>query len=130
GAQIIGNISGAPNVFFNDPFSSAVTSGALNFAVSNDQNLRDTYIQQWNFNVQKRVPGNIILDLGYVGTKSTRLIVTFEDLNRPIALVDPRTPGLPSLNARRPNQAYQRNVRSDQSIGNAIYHALQAQRDG
>jgi hypothetical protein len=32
---------------------------------------------------------------------------------------------LPSLNARRPNQAYQRNVRSDKSVGNAIYHALQ-----
>jgi hypothetical protein len=53
------------------------------------------------------------------------LIVTFEDLNRPIALVDPRTPGLPSLNARRPNQAYPRSVRSDKSIGNSIYHALQ-----
>src|SRR4029434_8643234 len=48
-----------------------------------------------------------------------------EDLNRPIDIVDPRTPGLPSLNARRPNQAYQRNVRSDKSIGNSIYHALQ-----
>ena len=30
-----------------------------------------------------------------------------------------------SLNARRPNQAYQRSVRSDKSIGNSIYHALQ-----
>ena len=125
GADIIGNITGAPNVFFNDPFSSAVTSGALNFAVSNDQNLRDSYVQQWNFNLQKKIPGNVLIDAGYVGTKSTRLIVTFEDLDRPIALVDPRTPGLPSLNARRPNQDYQRPVRSDKSIGNAIYHALQ-----
>nr|MCU0248360.1 TonB-dependent receptor [Bryobacter sp.] len=32
---------------------------------------------------------------------------------------------LASLNARRPNQAYQRNVRSDKSIGNSTYHALQ-----
>ena len=125
GANIIGNISGSPNVFFNDPFSSAVTSGALNFAVSNDQNLRDTYVQQWNFNVQKKIPGNVLIDAGYVGTKSTRLIVTFEDLDRPIQLVDPRTPGLASLNARRPNQDYQRPVRADKSIGNAIYHALQ-----
>src|SRR5206468_7366264 len=125
GANIIGNITGSPNVFFNDPFVSAVTSGALNFAVSNDQNLRDTYVQQWNLNVQKKIPGNVLVDLGYVGTKSTRLIVTFEDLNRPINVVDPRTAGLPSLNARRPNQDYQRNVRSDKSVGNAIYHALQ-----
>jgi Carboxypeptidase regulatory-like domain len=125
GASVIGNPTGVPNLFFNDPFSSAVTTGALNFAVSNDQNLRDTYIQQWNLNVQKTLPGKILMDVGYIGTKSTRLIVTFEDLNRPIQVVDPRTPGLPSLNARRPNQAYQRNVRSDKSVGNAIYHALQ-----
>ncbi|MBI4905211.1 MAG: TonB-dependent receptor [Acidobacteria bacterium] len=129
GAAVIGNLTGSPNIFFNDPFSSAVTTGALNFAVSNDQNLRDSYIQQWNFGLQKKLPGNILLDAGYVGTKSTRLIVTIEDLNRPVTLVDPRTPGLPSLNARRPNQAYQRNVRSDKSIGNAIYHGLQVKAE-
>ncbi|PYV20077.1 MAG: TonB-dependent receptor [Acidobacteria bacterium] len=125
GASVIGSPTGAPNLLFNDPFTSAATSGALNFAVSNDQNLRDTYIQQWNLNLQKKIPGNVLVDLGYVGTKSTRLIVTFDDLNRPIDVVDPRTAGLPSLNARRPNQAFQRMVRADKSVGNAIYHALQ-----
>jgi hypothetical protein len=125
GATINGNLTGAPNVFFSDPFPGASNSGALNFAVSNDQNLRDSYIQQWNLNVQKKIAGNILLDAGYVGSKGTRLIVTYEDLNRPIQIVDPRTPGLPSLNARRPNQAYQRAVRADKSIGNSIYHALQ-----
>lgn len=129
GATVNGNITGNPNVFFNDPFSSAVTTGALNFAVSNDQNLRDSYIQQWNFNVQRKLPFGILLDAGYVGTKGTRLIVTIEDLNRPLQIVDPRTPGLASLNARRPNQAYQRNVRSDKSIGNSIYHGLQVKAE-
>ena len=82
-------------------------------------------MQQWNLNIQKKLPGNFVLDAGYVGSKGTRLIVTFEDLNRPIQVVDPRTPGLPSLNARRPNQTCQRNVRSDKSIGNSIYHSFQ-----
>jgi len=125
GASVIGNPTGPPNLLFSNPFAGAVTSGALNFAVSNDQNLRDRYIQQSNMDVQRKLPGNVVLDVGYVGSKGTRLIVTFEDLNRPIQVVDPRTPGLPSLNARRPNQDYQRNVRSDESIGNSIYHALQ-----
>ena len=49
-------LTGAPNIFFNDPFSSAATTGALNFAVGNDQNLRDTYIQQWNLNIQHKLP--------------------------------------------------------------------------
>ena len=33
-----------------------MTTGALNFAVTNDQNLRDSYIQQWNLNIQKKLP--------------------------------------------------------------------------
>ena len=98
-----GNIVGAPNLFFSNPFAGAVTNGALNFAVSNDQNMRDSYIQQWNLNVQHKLPGNVVLDVGYVGSKGTKLVVTYEDLNRPIQLVDPRTPGLASLE-RAPSQ--------------------------
>jgi outer membrane receptor protein involved in Fe transport len=127
GASVIGNITGKPNIFFNDPFSSATSSSSsLPFAVSNDQNLRDSYIQQWNLNIQHKLPANIVLDVGYVGAKGTRLIVTFGDLNRPIQVVDPRTPGLASLNARRPDPDFPRAVTGDKSVGNSIYHALQA----
>ena len=66
-----------------------------------------------------------MLDVGYVGSKGTRLIVTFDDINRPIVVVDPRTAGLPSLNARRPDQDYLRAVKADKSVGNSIYHSLQ-----
>jgi Carboxypeptidase regulatory-like domain/TonB dependent receptor len=127
GATITGNLVGQPNVFFNNPFASATTvPGSLPFAVSNDQNLRDTYIQQWNLNIQRKLPANIVLDVGYVGSKGTRLIVTYPDLNIPLQVVDPRTPGLPSLNSRRPDQLFQRAVTGDKSIGNSTYHALQA----
>jgi hypothetical protein len=129
GASVIGNIVGAPNVFFNNPFALSQTTGALNFAVSNDQNMRDSYIQQWNFNVQRKLPGDVVLDVGYVGSKGTRLIVTYDDLNRPLEVVDPRTAGLASLNARRPNQAYQRAVKADKSVGNSIYHSLQVKAE-
>ncbi|HYO80338.1 MAG TPA: carboxypeptidase-like regulatory domain-containing protein, partial [Bryobacteraceae bacterium] len=125
GANVIGNITGAPNLFFNNAFTSAAATGTYNFAVSNDQNMRDSYVQQWNLNIQKQLPGKIVVDAGYVGSKGTKLIVTFNDMNRPIEVVDPRTPGLPSLNARRPNQAFQRPVTGDKSIGNSIYHSLQ-----
>ncbi|MDQ1469717.1 MAG: hypothetical protein QOJ99_1197 [Bryobacterales bacterium] len=120
GASVTGNLTGRPNIFFNDPFSSAVTTGALNFAVSNDQNMRDSYIQQWNLN---------ILDTGYVGSKGTRLYTTYGDLNRPLQIVDPTTPGLPLVNARRPNQQFLRAVQSDKSNGNSIYHALQVKAE-
>ncbi len=129
GASLTGNIVGAPSLFFDNPFAGAVTSGALNFAVANDEYMRDSYVQQWNVNVQRKLPGNVVLDVGYVGSKGTRLVVTYEDLNRPLQVVDPRSPGLPSLNARRPNQTYQRNVRSDKAIGNSIYHSLQVKAE-
>jgi hypothetical protein len=72
-----------------------------------------------------KATAGMVLDVGYVGSKGTRLIVTFGDLNRPIQVVDPRTPGLPSLNARRPDPLFPRAVTGDKSVGNSIYHALQ-----
>jgi hypothetical protein len=129
GATLNGNIVGAPNLFFANPFAGAVTNGALNFAVANDEYMRDSYVQQWNLNVQRKLPGNVVLDVGYVGSKGTKLVVTYEDLNRPIQVVDPRTAGLASLNARRPNQQYQRSVRSDKAIGNSIYNSLQVKAE-
>ncbi len=131
GASVIGNLSGQPNIFFDNPWVSATTAppGSLPFAVSNDQNLRDSYIQQWNLNIQRQLPAHILLDIGYVGSKGTDLIVTFGDLNRPVQIVDPRTPGLPSLNARRPSSLFPRAVTGDKSVGNSIYHALQVKAE-
>ena len=125
GATITGNTNGAPNVLFSDPFKLASNAGGLPFAVSNDQNMKDSYIQQWNFNIQRKLPGNIIIDTGYVGSKGTDLVVTFGDLNRPLTIVDPTKPGNASANPRRPNQSYLRAVTGDKSIGNSIYHSLQ-----
>ena len=131
GAALIGNLTGAPNLLYSNVFANIPTTGPnpYNFAVSNDQNMRDSYIQQWNLNVQKKLFAGIVLDAGYVGSKGTALIATLGDINRPIAVVDPRTAGLASLNARRPDQLFQRAVTGDKSIGNSIYHALQVKAE-
>jgi hypothetical protein len=125
GASVIGNVSGTPDLFFNNAFISQSATGVYNFAVSNDPYMRDSYIQQWNLNIQKKLPGSVVVDLGYVGSKGTDLVITISDINRPLQVVNPTTPGLPSLNARRPNQFWQRAVTGDKSIGNSIYHSLQ-----
>lgn len=117
-----------PSVLFGDPFSGPlVTQGVF---VSVDQHLRDSYVQHWNFTIQRKLAG-IMVDAGYVGSKSTRLHVTFDDLNRPVEAVDPTLAGLPPLNERRPNPAFPGPVPGEKSVGNAIYHALQvkAQRE-
>ncbi len=39
-----------------------------------DDHLRTPYIQNWNFTIQRELPGKMILDLRYVGSKGTKLI--------------------------------------------------------
>jgi hypothetical protein len=129
GGSVVGSGTGVPNIFFNDPFAGIVSTGALNNTTSIDPNERDAYIQQWNFTIQRRLPKDVLLDVGYVGSKGTRLSIAFDAdafaFNRPIQLVDPRDPTLPSLNARRPNQNFQRFVEGTKTIGNSNYNALQ-----
>jgi hypothetical protein len=128
--DVIGAPAGRPDIFFNDPFRSAQSpTPQLNAVPSNDQFYRDAYIQQWNFTLQKKVPAGFVIDAGYVGSKGTRLSVTIPNMNRPVQQHNPNTPGLPSINARRPNQDFLRPVTGDKSIGNSTYHALQVRAD-
>jgi hypothetical protein len=128
--QVNGAPAGRPTVFFNDPFASAVSPTVqLNAVPANDPYYRDAYIQQWNFTVQKKTFGGFLVDAGYVASKSTRLSVTLPAMNRPDVVVDPRTPGLASINARRPNRDFARSIQGDKSIGNSNYHSLQLRVD-
>lgn len=130
GSMVNGTQGGRPDVLFSNPFVSVQQPHpTFDNATSIDPNMRDAYIQQWNFAIQKKLPGNFLWDVGYVGSKGTRLSIAFDPgalaMNRPIELVDPRTPGLPSINARRPNQLFQRAVSAVKSIGNSNYHGFQ-----
>ena len=124
-----GATSGTPNLFWNNPFSGSQSVGQLNFATSIDQNYRDAYVQQWNLTIQHKFPGDIIWDVGYVGSKGTHLSIAFDSdafaFNRPIQLVDPRNPAYDDIDSRRPDPAFPRQVEGTKSIGNSIYHSLQ-----
>lgn len=91
-------------------------SGAL------DPNVRTSYTQQWNFMIQKKLPGQIFFDIGYVGAKGTRLTAAM-DGNRPLQtlVVGPTTP---SVGSRRPFQGFD-TISVVKSIGNSTYHSLQ-----
>ena len=84
-------------LLLNNPFPSNFPLPTPSSALAFQRDLRTPYIQQWNFNIQRTLGRNRMAEAGYVGSKGTRLIVTYGDLNRPIAVVDPRTPGLASL---------------------------------
>jgi hypothetical protein len=72
--------------------------------------------------MQKRLPKDIYFDLGYVGSKGTKLTATY-DANRPIQIVTPG-PGVAPVSARRPLQGFD-GISTTKSIGNSIYHAMQ-----
>lgn len=42
------------------------------------------YTQQWNFNLERELPGNMVIDIGYVGTKATGLQAN--EMRRPTQL--------------------------------------------
>jgi hypothetical protein len=84
---------------------------------------RDTptgYVQSWSLSVQREVLRNTVLDVAYVGNKSTSLII-FADYNE----ARPNRPGENlSIQARRPNQAFGA-ITVTHPGAFANYHALQ-----
>ncbi|HXG92320.1 MAG TPA: TonB-dependent receptor [Blastocatellia bacterium] len=51
------------------------------FAV--DRNLRTPYVQNYNLNIQQELAKNIVFQVGYVGSKGTKLF-RYRDINQPI----------------------------------------------
>lgn len=90
--------------------------------VSIAQNYKDSYAQEWNFNIQQALPGNMGLMVGYMGSKGTDLNIG-RNYNQPINGVLPYTalspnspidPGLPLSTL----------LRVYESDGNSNYNAL------
>jgi len=113
-----------PNLTFTNPFPGVATGGpnTYPFAIAMDQHLQDQLTAQFNLTVQGQLPGKFSAEAGYVGALGRHNFVT-ENANIP-APVNPASTTL-SVNARRPNQTFQRNVQSDFSTGASDYHSLQ-----
>ncbi len=99
----------ADSMFLFDP-----TFGNDTFTVN--QNIRTPYVQNWNVNVQQALGDRVSLQVGYVGSKGTKLF-QYVDINQvdPVALTQP----FPSATGF----TY---VLSFGSTSSSIYHGLQA----
>jgi hypothetical protein len=89
--------------------------------ISMNPDFTSGYIQQWNANVQRELPGKVVLTVGYLGSKGTRLHVN-EQLNPGIYIPGQSTTG--NIDSRRIYQGYQ-TIESIQSTANSTYHSLQ-----
>ena len=56
-----------------------VQGGGLSGPISNN---KGPYVQQWNFNIQRELPGSTLVDIAYAGSKGTRLPMHGQDLNQ------------------------------------------------
>ena len=54
--------------------SAVVTQGAGDLPFIIDPHLRMPYSQSWNFGVQRDLPGSLLLEVNYVGSRGTRLL--------------------------------------------------------
>jgi hypothetical protein len=76
------------------------------------RNFVTPYVQNWNLNLQQELSKEIALQVGYVGSKGTKL-VRLRDANQP------------DVNGNRPNQNYGY-MDEFSNRSSSVYHALQA----
>lgn len=106
-----------PAVSLSGPFVLSPMTGVPYI----DRNYPDGYMQQWNFNIQRVLPGSTILEAGYTGSRGSHLQIESLQLNQvPAALLGPGNaqqtrpyPTRGGINAVYP------------PLGNSTYHALQ-----
>ncbi len=101
--------------------------GAEGDFFSVDPKMRTPYVQNFNLNVQQQLGSKVVAQIGYVGSKGTKLF-QFRDINQPsqaqITAADLAN-GVTSYGVPRTysNLFY---INQEKSSANSIYHALQA----
>lgn len=101
-----------------------------------DEGIRTPYAQHFNLNVQRELWGNSVISAGYVGTKSTKLIVN-RNINQAVYIPGTDAAGRPlstsaNVTARRPTQLNQLTdfpvdtLTQIESSGLSTYHSFQA----
>ena len=95
------------NPFPFTPQSAGATIDWPNFAAADinaiDKNYSVPYVYNFNFNIQRELPSNMVLQVGYVGSLGHRLVITYEG--------DPVTPAghaacLADAGCADPNQIF------------------------
>ncbi|MDZ4799802.1 MAG: carboxypeptidase regulatory-like domain-containing protein [Bryobacteraceae bacterium] len=91
-------VPGAPVYNFSNPFGTPSPTSLTNANVLTLDNFQP-YVAQWSFDIQRRLPWDATISVGYVGSKTTHLDNTIE-LNNP----DPFIPSgaTDTIQSRRP----------------------------
>jgi hypothetical protein len=108
---------------------------------SQNLNFKQGQVQQFNLNIERQIPGNIVLTLGYAGSRSHHILVgqVNENVNDPNDCQDGFTPqpgytlgcgyGYFPLAPNQPGLGQYQTVASNNSIGAARYDSFQAKAE-
>ena len=96
----------------------------LSLAVSYQPNWHPSEVMNWNLTVERQLATDILLRVGYVGSKGTHLAYN-TDVNAPLPSPDATAD---NEQDRRPYQQFQQ-VTQDSSNANSSYNSLQVQVD-
>jgi hypothetical protein len=110
------------NTSFSNPAQGTRRIFPGNFTSENSP-WRVPSLQKWSLDLQRQLPGDLVLQAGYVGSKGSHLIRTI-DQNQPVANVGIAN-GSISPNALRPYLGFA-SITSYQTTANSVYHSLQA----
>lgn len=100
-----------------------------------DENLRTPYAQHFNLTLQREVGKNMVVSLGYVGSKGTKIVLT-RDINQAFFIPGVDANGQPrstffNTDARRPSQLFKLtptpvgSIRQFETGASSTYHAFQ-----
>ena len=76
-----------------------------------------SYVEQWNLNIQRQLPGDFVAQIGYTGSEAHKLLFPI-NMNQAV-------PGTGSVNSRRPYQGVG-NITYYAPLINSTYHAMVA----
>jgi outer membrane receptor protein involved in Fe transport len=80
------------------------------------------YYMKWSLGLQHALPGDILLDASYVGSRGVALTRT-RDINQPVASADVAA-GRLNVNAARPFPGFAA-ITTNETTGQSVYHSLQ-----
>jgi hypothetical protein len=106
------------NLFPTPDLSSGLPFGQFLF---NLVGRRDPYLQQWTVSVQQNLPGDMLLEVSYVGSHGARLSKRY-DRNTALGLLQPGDTRTAQQRRQYPNLGF---ILSDEGAGFSKYNALQ-----
>lgn len=110
---------------FNTSFSNPAQGTQAIFPISlisEGSSWKVPDLQKWSLGIQRQLPAGILLDVGYVGSKGSHLVLS-EDLNQPFPSAAVAS-GAISANAARVYPGFG-SITTYKTMGDSSYHSLQ-----